>query len=292
MDHPDRRVPSPINSKVSRHRPSLSDGSRFSPSSKPVDEAVTSALDQAQTESANKIPPELIAQITEKVIKQLQVSGIDAPTNQPVSPPPQTAIHNPPPPPQSPSTTASGTSPNMPERVLTPPSPEKHVEPSTHTSPPLHPDHAREGRRSPTKDAGSGPIPPRRAPSPYSQSSETSESAYTRPRGPPRLSSAKEETTLEKIWGQLFDEEGNSTARLGQLLRGLAVHLVSTIISSYLGLWERLTHASQIEDYHPKHSLVITPDKMARYYEDVRLSQEAYPWSSKFSKWRSPLRPG
>ena len=36
----------------------------------------------------------------------------------------------------------------------------------------------------------------------------------------------------------------------------------------------------QIEDYEPKHSLVVTPNKMVKYYEDVKLSHEIYPWSS------------
>lgn len=33
-------------------------------------------------------------------------------------------------------------------------------------------------------------------------------------------------TTLEKIWGKMFDDSGQATPRLGQLLRGIAVHLV------------------------------------------------------------------
>ena len=41
-----------------------------------------------------------------------------------------------------------------------------------------------------------------------------------------RLSTGKEETTLERIWGQLFDEDSHPTVRLGQFLRGLAVHIV------------------------------------------------------------------
>ena len=39
----------------------------------------------------------------------------------------------------------------------------------------------------------------------------------------------------------------------------------------------------QIEDYEPKHSIVITPNKMVKYYEDVKLSHELYPWSSMYS---------
>lgn len=37
--------------------------------------------------------------------------------------------------------------------------------------------------------------------------------------------STEDMTTLEKIWGKMF-EDGQPTPRLGQLLRGIAVHLV------------------------------------------------------------------
>jgi hypothetical protein len=38
----------------------------------------------------------------------------------------------------------------------------------------------------------------------------------------------------------------------------------------------------QVEDYEPRHSIVITPAKMVRYYENVKLRNESYPWSSMF----------
>ena len=37
---------------------------------------------------------------------------------------------------------------------------------------------------------------------------------------------ASDTTTLEKIWQPLFDENGEPTERLGQFLRGLAIHIV------------------------------------------------------------------
>ena len=40
-----------------------------------------------------------------------------------------------------------------------------------------------------------------------------------------RLSTEKEITTLERIWSPLFDEESRPTLKLGQLLRGLALHV-------------------------------------------------------------------
>ncbi|KAK5116400.1 hypothetical protein LTR62_007947 [Meristemomyces frigidus] len=84
---------------------------------------------------------------------------------------------------------------------------------------------------------------------------------------PTRILSDVEETNLtsvEKNFGILFDPEtGNPTGRLGQFLRGLALHL--------------------IEDYEPKDSLVISPAKMLRYFREVRLSDELYPWEVIFS---------
>lgn len=74
------------------------------------------------------------------------------------------------------------------------------------------------------RDSFGAPLQQRSSSAPLS---EHSDSPYARPKGPRRLSTGKEETTLEKIWGQLFDEECNPTLRLGQLLRGLAVHIVS-----------------------------------------------------------------
>lgn len=47
-----------------------------------------------------------------------------------------------------------------------------------------------------------------------------------RPSAPSRRSTARDETTMERIWGQLFDKDGKPTPRLGQFLRGVAVHLV------------------------------------------------------------------
>lgn len=39
----------------------------------------------------------------------------------------------------------------------------------------------------------------------------------------------------------------------------------------------------QIEDYEPCHSIVVTPSKMLKYYQDVKLPSEPYPWNGVFS---------
>jgi hypothetical protein len=76
------------------------------------------------------------------------------------------------------------------------------------------------------------------------------------------LKTEEEPTTLEKIWQPLFDVNGEPTERLGQFLRGLALHI--------------------IDDYEPKKSLVITPAKLRKFYDDVKLPDETYPWHNIF----------
>ena len=72
-----------------------------------------------------------------------------------------------------------------------------------------------------------------------------------------------------------FKDYDHPTVRLGQLLRGLAVHIVC--LASREGAMADNT--PQIEDYEPRHSGVVTPAKMARYYGNVKLRNESYSWS-------------
>lgn len=104
---------------------------------------------------------------------------------------------------------------------------------------------------------------------PFRRGSRGSERSYddpsrSRPR-PMRVPSTgvdAEATTLEKIWQPLFDN-GNPTMRLGQFLRGLAIHL--------------------IDDYEPKGSHVVTPPKMLRFFDETKVPGEHYPWEAIFS---------
>ena len=214
---------------------------RHSQPQQPIKEAVSSAL-HAKGDMSNSFSPEVIAQITETVIKQLQSTNLNGGLSMPPQPyyPPPHAQHHIPlhqpipttttqqPIPISPSTSHSGNSPPNPTRnVYTPPSPHKH------------PDYVIVGHHNSSPELtpnAQPPSPPRHFAQPEEQrsasrtsiSSQHSESTnYVRPRGPARLSTSKDETTLEKIWGQLFDEQGHATVRLGQFLRGLAIHLVS-----------------------------------------------------------------
>ena len=200
----------------------MPDSTRHLRPQQPINEAVTSAFDKADT--SNYVPPELIAQITENVIKQLKTSGIQD-SGTPVS---QSGRQFPPPPvqqpvPLSPSTMSGSSPPTHTRGVYTPPSPQKHQDYHRHGSPHSQSTPFSNAPQSPTRDTPATAFHERRTSSPLSQSSDGSR---TRPKGPERLSTGKEETTLEKIWGQLFDEDGHSTLRLGQFLRGLAVHIV------------------------------------------------------------------
>ena len=201
----------------------MQDHARFRPQV-PINEAVVSAFDKAET--ANHVPPELIAQITESVIKQLKNNGISDSS----TPVPQVAAHPPPPPvqqpvPQSPSTVSASSPPIGPRNVYTPPSPHKQQSQLPNGSPQVPSQTLPPPPQSPVRDRPTVSFQDRRASSPLSQSSTGSRSP-SRPKGPERLSTGSNETTLEKIWGPLFDEHGKATKRLGQLLRGLAVHIV------------------------------------------------------------------
>ena len=262
-DHLDAHRARPRGSSVSHGDRNVVDQTRYTRSQQPIDEAVTSAFDTADT--ARNVPPELIAQITETVIKQLKTTGVGESGNVPM---PQGQNNYPPPPvhqpvPLSPSTVSGSSPPTATRKVYTPPSPQKHSDYAGHSFPP--PPMAYQQPHSP-RETPAANIGERRASSPLSQGSETS---HTRPKGPERLSTGKEETTLEKIWGQLFDEECHPTTRLGQFLRGLAVHI--------------------IEDCEPQYSIVITPTKMVQYYEAVRLPRELYPWATVFDDDRSSI---
>ncbi|KAK3169913.1 hypothetical protein OEA41_009297 [Lepraria neglecta] len=47
---------------------------------------------------------------------------------------------------------------------------------------------------------------------------------------------------------------------------------------------------TQVQDYESRHSIVITPAKMVRYYENVKLGNESYPWSTVFDEHSSISR--
>lgn len=150
-------------------------------------------------------------------------------------------------------------------QVYTPPSPYRASE-----------EAARRMSMSPKKHKKL-PSPPntRRPISPPFSHGTLSDDNDTRDAGPKRpnlerVPTGGDATIVEKVWGKLFNEEtGTVTPRLSQFLRGIAVHL--------------------IEDYEPKHSLVVSPEKMQKYYEETRIASEIYPWQVIFDDRTSSI---
>ncbi|KAF2017269.1 hypothetical protein BU24DRAFT_147131 [Aaosphaeria arxii CBS 175.79] len=239
-DHPPRP-----RSRASSNAPS--DGQ-----AQPLKNALNNAFDKS--DSAQRVDPDLIAQITAEVKKsvldEIKLSGVGGVTGQPQST--TTLPHHYVP--QSPTSTSSSFPPR---NVYTPPSPKPH-DFSSHgtTSPdPLARDPMFDG-------AGDTPTPRGATTAPVDIPSERT----SRSRPPPvqRMSTDADFTPIEKMWGRLFDPSGQPTPRLGQFLRGLALHLIN--------------------DYEPKRSLVIPPSKMLKFYSDVKLPDEIYPWPTMFGK--------
>jgi hypothetical protein len=233
----------------------------------PVDDAVNSAVGNA--EPSNALPPEVLSQlasqVTANVLQQLNVTSQDSRL------PSQASDHAPPGAPSAATNGATRTpsvhsenSPSLSQRnVYTPPSPYRPQSEAVFTSPtsPTNAIPPMPNRYSPGED--------RRVSSPLnlgSQPDEVRGERADRPTAPTGLPA--EVTTLEKIWGPLFDGSC-ATPRLGQFLKGLALHL--------------------IEDYEPKFSLVITPSKLQKYYDVTKLSSEVYPWQQVFNDRTSSI---
>lgn len=228
-----------------------------------IQEVVNTAFDKA--DATSQVDPNLVAQITEQVIKCLKASGIaggsvgsQTPPFVPIYPQTQpTPLHQPQPlnaatqpPPELPSPTRPASS-SYPGRY-TPPSRTSSSGSSSHEA-------SSENQSYTSRE----PNPGSRRDSKASASGSEDAGARSRPR-PARVPSTVEETTLEKIWKPLFEHDGKPTPRLGQLLRGLAKHL--------------------IEDCEPKQSIIITPGKLANFFRAARVSDESYPWNAIFGR--------
>ncbi|GAB7349207.1 hypothetical protein MBLNU459_g8133t1 [Dothideomycetes sp. NU459] len=209
----------------------------------PLDSAVNIAFDKS--DAAKDLDPKLVAQITEQVINTLKATGVTG--TAPAQSQQRKNGHS-----RSPtdSTTAS-----IPARY-TPPSPIRREESSYGSASPEPQWDSRDSNYfAPNNDTSR----PRRSNSNASPS--RGEDVRPRPR-PVRIPTAVEEaTTVEKVWQPLFDN-GRPTARLGQFLRGLAIHV--------------------IEDYEPKNSIVVTPSKMMQFFDDFKVTNEVYPWRDIF----------
>ncbi|KAI9690892.1 MAG: hypothetical protein M1822_008512 [Bathelium mastoideum] len=237
------------------------------PQPQPINDAVSYAFDTS--DAAHKVDPGLVAQITEQVINSLKASGFNG-TPYSQSKPAQQA---PPPPPLSQSQPQHATRPTR-RYSYTPRSPSstEAAMPSRYSPPSPHkPDHyssfGSDSADSPVEDSQrrenlKSRKPQEKMPSPPPSVDGPSDRRSSHNSHRPSIS--QEETTLEKIWQPLFDEEGRPTERLSCFLRGLAIHI--------------------IEDFEPKHSIVIGPAKMLKFYELSRVSEERYLYSTIFNK--------
>jgi hypothetical protein len=264
--HPELPRPRSRDSSTARDEP------RSAAPEQPIYNAVNKAFDNAP--AVNQLPDEVIQQITEQVrsqvINSLKAEGIASPgppasatpqTQQPFSAPPPQSFPVPqsfPPPPQSPSTS------NNSRPIHTPPSPTRRSSngsslPDTLPQDPQFSDNGNMAK----EDLSSR----------YGERSHKDD--YRRP-SPSRTKTDDDETVVEKMWQPLFDSNGEPTPRLGQFLRGLALHLVGQLSR----LCKNATNTvSQIEDYEPKKTLVIAPSKLKQFYDDVKLQEETYPWN-------------
>lgn len=205
------------------------------PPQQPRPQGGNDAFYKPDTSSSSYVSPDLIAQITANVIQQLRVSGFDGlqggsqqqqqrqqqqqqwtPTAS--TAPGSTYTYPEPPPRPASQNTAS---------ILSPRPVTENV--NYQQPPPTQTDYPNILRPSPKPSPG--PPPPERPASSSTQRSHKDKE--TRPAPPSRA--ATELTTLEKIWGKLF-EDGKPTARLGQFLRGIAVHLVNNRLLDTFGV--------------------------------------------------------
>lgn len=237
--------------------------SQTNTSRQPIHEVVNTAFDRS--DAASQVDPNLVAQITEQVISSLKASGITggplgSQTPQFGPQHPQTQI-----PPLYQPQPINGTRQSAPAAVPpSPSSPASSHHPARYTPPsPTRRGASTSGSSSPEPPSENASYTSREPKSTSRRDSKASASGSedtnirSRPR-PVRVPSAVEETTLEKIWKPLFDN-GKPTPRLGQFLRGLAKHL--------------------IEDCEPKQSIVVTPGKLADFFETTKVSDELYPWN-------------
>lgn len=193
-----------------------------------IDNAVSSAFHSSG--STGYLSPEILSQITSTVIQQLKTTGLDNLQGS-GAPPPGSQSQQPPwqtdgslqPHTESPSAIPLQRSSSIP--------PPNSTSDNIHTGnfqPYVSPDYTSDSHVSPKIT----PDPPaNRRGSISSQSSDRSHHSHhshhkaERPKPPDRDATLMEVTTLERIWGKLF-EDGKATKRLGQFLRGIAAHLV------------------------------------------------------------------
>jgi hypothetical protein len=203
MEMPQPRMPSPPPPLPTSQQP-YADPFSYNNQGR-LNDAVASVV--SNTDASAYLAPDVISQITATVIQQLKAYGLNNMQGQQSQQNLQSV---------SPPLNAPDSSPSVANRVIHTPPSEMH---DYDASPPLATRTA-----LPVKGMSSVAYPPERRESPGSQLSDSG-SKDTRPKPPVRAATSGEITTLEKIWGKLFEDD-KPTTRLSQFLRGIAVHLV------------------------------------------------------------------
>lgn len=249
---PQARMPSPQPPSPTKTLPSQG---------QQLNDAVASAVHDANT--SNFLSPELISQVTATVIQQLKAYGLDNQPSQQPAPPASATVY--------PSAYPQSAPPPQPQQTSTPPPPLQ--------KPPTFPQTDVTYQDSPQSTRKNASRPESRADQRKPIIEKRSEPVpESRPVQNDRIPTEEGMTTLEKIWGKMFDN-GRPTARLGQLLRGIAVHLVNMP-----SVWTWTTYvladrSGQIENYPPGDTMVVVPEKMQKYYADTKVSLDTYPWN-------------
>jgi len=187
-----------------------------SPNSGHINDAVNSAVNSSG--STGYLSPEVLSQITATVIQQLKTTGLDNNVQGSGAPPPRSQSQQP-----------WQTDPLRPHAESPPGVPRR----SNSIPPPSSlPGNIDTNFQPYVSDYNDSRPSPRPTPPPDDRhgsvsSQESGRSHLTRPRPPDRDTTVMEMTTLERIWGTLFEDKRKPTKRLGQFLRGIAVHLVS-----------------------------------------------------------------
>jgi len=180
---------------------------------RPVKETVDSGYEGA--DSSSQVDPDLVAQITQSVIANLKLSGMVKEPQSDYDAPPLSARSAAPP---------QTFPPAPPQNVSTPSYSDRFEGSNIDTSIPDVRDYEIDQKRfsrdvpdySP-RYGGEGEESPRHLSPQRSQ-----------PARPPMPAQepSDDTTILEKIWQPLFDDRSRGTPRLGQFLRGLAIHIV------------------------------------------------------------------
>jgi hypothetical protein len=194
-----------------------------------IDDAVSSAFHNSG--STGYLSPEVLSQITATVIQQLKTTGLDNIQGSGAAPPRSQSQ-------QPPWQTDSSLQPNAESTPGIPPQRSSSIPPPSSAADNIH-----TGNFQPYVSSGYASdsyLSPKPTPEFFpesgsiaSENSDRSHHSYhkaERPKPPDRDATVMEMTTLERIWGKLF-EDGKATKRLGQFLRGIAVHLVCGFLS-------------------------------------------------------------